>query len=341
MGNKPMTSNGKHEESSPAPPPFADDLIDGWREALAEVLAEQQHQWARERALLEAQAAAIISDLRRHVTELEAKVTAMVADRLALVRDGQDGVPGPVGERGEKGEQGAPGENGATGAQGNQGERGEKGDAGECGERGDVGPQGDHGQNGERGPQGDRGERGEPGERGERGAPGMLPAVKVYWPGAVHYEGAIVAYDGGTFQACCDTAKAPDDPGEWVCLAVAGKDGRTPTVRGTFAADEKYRALDIVALNGGSFIARRNDPGDCPGAGWQSLTMPGKRGERGIRGEKGDRGEPGKPGSAGPAIVGWQIDRKAYAAVPILDDGSQGAALELRSLFEQFQIETH
>jgi hypothetical protein len=169
----------------------------------------------------------------------------------------------------------------------------------------------------------------------------MLPAVKVYRPG-VHYEGDVVAYDGGTFQAACDTARAPDDPAEWVCLAVAGKDGRTPTIRGTFAADQEYRALDIVALNGGSFVARRDDPGVCPGAGWQSLTMPGKRGERGPHGEKGDRGEPGKPGATGapaPVIVGWHIDRKSYAALPILDDGSRGAPLELRGLFEQFQIE--
>ena len=47
---------------------------------------------------------------------------------------------------------------------------------------------------------------------------------------------------------------------------------------------------DIVALNGGSFIARHDDPGECPGSGWQSLTLPGKRGERGPHGERGPAG---------------------------------------------------
>ena len=37
-----------------------------------------------------------------------------------------------------------------------------------------------------------------------------------------------------------------------------------------------------------------------------------------------------------PAICGWRIDRVAYAAVPLLSDGSEGAPLELRGLFEQF-----
>jgi hypothetical protein len=29
--------------------------------------------------------------------------------------------------------------------------------------------------------------------------------------------------------------------------------------------DTKYRLLNIVALNGSSFIAKRHDPGPCPG----------------------------------------------------------------------------
>jgi hypothetical protein len=33
---------------------------------------------------------------------------------------------------------------------------------------------------------------------------------------------------------------------------------------------------------------------------------------------------------------GWRVDPAAYAAVPLLSDGSEGAPLELRDLFKQF-----
>jgi hypothetical protein len=44
----------------------------------------------------------------------------------------------------------------------------------------------------------------------------------------------------------------------------------------------------------------------------------------------GPRGEPA------PSITGWHVDCAAYAAVPPLSDGSEGAPLELRGLFKQF-----
>jgi hypothetical protein len=154
----------------------------------------------------------------------------------------------------------------------------------------------------------------------------------------VHYAGDVVTHGGGTYQALCDTARAPGGD-DWICLAAPGHDGRTPTPRSTFSADESYRALDIVALNGGSFIARRDDPGPCPGDGWQLLT---RQGQRGIAGMKGERGERGERGVAPPAtkLAGWTIDREKYSAMPAMSDGSQGPALELRTLFEQFQDET-
>ena len=40
-----------------------------------------------------------------------------------------------------------------------------------------------------------------------------------------------------------------------------------------------------------------------------------------------------------PTITGWRVDRPAYAVVPLLSDGSEGAPLELRGLFEQFYNE--
>ena|SRR5215831_15408776 len=39
------------------------------------------------------------------------------------------------------------------------------------------------------------------------------------------------------------------------------------TIRGTFDAKAAYSACDVVACNGASFIARRDNPGVCPGAG--------------------------------------------------------------------------
>ena len=64
------------------------------------------------------------------------------------------------------------------------------------------------------------------------------------------------------------------------------------------AEAEHYRALDIVALNGGSFIAKRDDPGACPGEGWQSLVMPGRHGKPGEPGRR-----PASAGRVGPKGV--------------------------------------
>jgi hypothetical protein len=116
------------------------------------------------------------------------------------------------------------------------------------------------------------GPSGEPGPRGEPGAPGKIERLHGYIEGAVHYRGDIVAHRGCMYQAQCDTARAPQHE-DWACLATAGRDGidgRSVRVRGTYRASDDYAALDVVALNGGSFIARRDDPGECPGEGWQS-----------------------------------------------------------------------
>jgi hypothetical protein len=110
-------------------------------------------------------------------------------------------------------------------------------------------------------------------------------------------------------------------------------------VRGTFDQAAVYRHLDIVALGGSSFIARRDQPGPCPGEGWQLIASAGKPGKPGPKGEPGEAGARGEPGAAAPTIVGWKIDRKAYAATPILSDRSETPPLELRGLFEQFHTE--
>jgi hypothetical protein len=96
-------------------------------------------------------------------------------------------------------------------------------------------------------------------------------------------------------------------------------------IRGTFSAREKYTLGDVVALDGASFIARRDDPGSCPGAGWQLLA---RQGSRGIAGER------GAPGRDAPTIKSWKVDRQRYLVIPVMSDGREGPVLELRALFE-------
>src|SRR5215472_6715249 len=121
-----------------------------------------------------------------------------------------------------------------------------------------------------------------------------------------------------------------------ICLATAGRDGNSITVRGTFNETQEYRRLDVVARNGGSFVALKDVPGPCPGSGWQLLASPGKRG---IAGERGERGQQGNPGLSGATIRDWKIDRARYVATPVMSDGREGPPLELRGLFEQFLSE--
>ena len=104
-------------------------------------------------------------------------------------------------------------------------------------------------------------------------------------------------------------------------------------MRGTFDQSASYRRLDVVALNGGSFVALKDAPGPCPGPGWQLLASQGKRG---VAGEKGERGPKGDAGASGATIRDWKIDRARYLVTPVMSDGSDGPPLELRGLFEQF-----
>jgi hypothetical protein len=163
--------------------------------------------------------------------------------------------------------------------------------------------------------------------------PAKFQTIRAWTPDTIYHEGAIVAFAGGTWQAQRDTARVPGAQ-DWVCLASAG---RSFTVRGTFDQSASYRRLDVVALNGGSFIALKDAPGLCPGPGWQLIASQGKRG---AAGEKGERGPRGDAGASGASIVGWKIDRERYVAMPVMSDGSECPPLELRGLFEQFVLET-
>ena len=160
------------------------------------------------------------------------------------------------------------------------------------------------------------------------------PRIRPYEDGRVHYEGELVTHRGSTYQALKDTGRAPLDRDDWICVAAGGHDGQSPRVRGTYKPEERYTQLDIVALNNSAFIARRNDPGDCPGEGWQLISAPGKRGQQGSRGERGERGLPGF------SIESWKLEPERYLLTPIMQGGHEGPPVNLRVFFEQYHQES-
>ena len=186
------------------------------------------------------------------------------------------------------------------GEKGNPGEKGEQGEKGEA-IKGEKGDQGAPGEKGETGGRGETGEQGAPGAAGDRGADGTN--------GTNGNDGA---------------------PG------ANGNDGRSFVIRDTYDPSEAYKALDVVTLNATWFIARKDEPGVCPGADWKAGPT-GRRGEKGERGERGPRGELGQ---AGREVTAWEINRKDYSLVPVMSDGNKGPPIPLRALFEQFQAET-
>ena len=112
-----------------------------------------------------------------------------------------------------------------------------------------------------------------------------------------------------------------------------------PLVRGTYDETEHYQFMNIVALGGSGFIARTDNPGPCPGDGWQLIASAGKPGQPGPKGDWGEVGSQGPPGRPGAFLVGWKVDRASYTVTPIMSDGSPVEALQLRPLFEQYDGE--
>jgi hypothetical protein len=158
--------------------------------------------------------------------------------------------------------------------------------------------------------------------------PAKFPTIRVWKPDTIYHEGAIVAFAGGTWQAQCDTARVPGAQ-DWVCLASAG---HSFAVRGTFNETAEYHRLDVVALNGSSFIALRDQPGACPGDGWQLLASCGKRGE------KGGRGAIGPPGPAAPSLRWLSFDSARMALVVLMADGSS-TRIPLAGVFRSVRVD--
>jgi hypothetical protein len=166
-----------------------------------------------------------------------------------------------------------------------------------------------------------------------------LEIVKDHVKGRVYYErDLVVAGDGALYQAERDTAATPPHT-DWRCVTRAGRDGNDALnfrIEGTYDSDAKYRQLSIVMLNGSSFVARHDDPGPCPGDGWQLFTSVGKRGQQGSKGERGERGPRG-PLAIAPRIAGSEIVA-GYNLVILYTDNSCDT-IPLRSAFEQFLME--
>lgn len=157
---------------------------------------------------------------------------------------------------------------------------------------------------GSAGPPGERGERGEPGEAvtgppGEPGPPG---------PAGERGEQGI---PGEGIQGPSGEQGIPGPVGE------AGEAGRSIAVAGTWRPHATYAALTVVARDGGSFIALRDDPGPCPGEGWQLMTRQGKAGPPGPKGERGEKGNPGLPGASPAALT---VDSEGLLTL-VMDDG--------------------
>jgi hypothetical protein len=112
------------------------------------------------------------------------------------------------------------------------------------------------------------------GQAGPVGPPGKLPVAKEFQRETVYYEASVVTYDGSSYQALRDTGEPPDNEAHWICLAAPGRDAKSFRHRGTFK-DAEYASHDIVALNGGSFLALHDKPGVCPGPGWQLWCAQG------------------------------------------------------------------
>jgi hypothetical protein len=260
----------------PLPPPQDQELIlDAWREVLAEVLYTRDTEWKEQLRAIKAESMAAVAELRAAAAEFRSTMEAMIAGRLAQVRQPVDGKEGPRGEE-------------------------------------------------------------EP--RGEAGPPGKIASAEAYVDDAIHYRGDIVVHLGGTFQAKCDTAKAPPHP-DWACIAAAGRDARMPKICGTYREGETYNYFDIVALNGSAFIARWDNPGECPGDGWQLIASAGRVGKPGIRGERGEQGLRGERGPTGLNIESWKLEPERYLLTPILQGGHEGPPVNLRPFFAQYHDE--
>jgi len=210
--------------------------------------------------------------------EAVAILTRQVEERLANVKDGQDGRDGIDGKDGLDGERGADGSDGRDGTDGRDGIDGKDGLNGADGSDGRDGVDGTNGADGADGKDAD------------------MDALRK------HLDALVAAIP------------APQD-GKDGRDGVDGKDAYPGEVKGVFSAEDEYRARDIVAYDGSSWMARKDAPGELPGEGWMLLASKGKRGDQGKEGREGKQGE------TGAAIIAAYADTEKLELVLTRDDG--------------------
>jgi hypothetical protein len=96
----------------------------------------------------------------------------------------------------------------------------------------------------------------------------------------------------------------------------AGADARQWRHRRSYDPRQTYADGDVVAHDGGSWLALQDEPGSLPGDGWAQLTV------RGQRGKPGDRGERGPQGSEGRGIADLSISESGEMLIIELSDGT-------------------
>lgn len=281
-------------------------FTDAAADAVARSIATIEREAKRERELREAQFSARMAELESRiasVSEIERRLT----ERLDSLKDGEPGRDGRDGVDGSHGQDGKDGRDGASVTVDEIEPMIREAAAVTARETAETilatwdrpsngidGKDGRDGLDGAPGADGRDGVDGKDGERGPEGPAAKLPVVRE-WADGVHYEGTVVSHAGSLYQAIRDTGKEPGHE-DWVCIVERGRDGvdgRSFTIRETWKEDGEYLALDVVALNGASFAARYDNPGPCPGEGWQIMSMQGKRGAPGEPGKPGQRGETG------------------------------------------------
>jgi len=80
-------------------------ILDAWRQ----VLRTRDTEWKEQLRAIKAESMAAIAELRAAAAEFRNSLEAMIAARLAQIRQPVDGKEGPRGETGPRGEAGPPG----------------------------------------------------------------------------------------------------------------------------------------------------------------------------------------------------------------------------------------
>ena len=166
---------------------------------------------------------------------------------------------------------------------------------------GPAGPEGKRGLQGERGDRGERGEQGKAGPAGTAGRDGIDAVGKQGPPGPQGERGPA------------------GEPGQRGERGLTGTNARPWRHKRYYVPTTAYEEGDVVAYDGGSWLALCDEPGPLPGDGWAQLTT------RGQRGKPGDRGERGAPGPEGRGIADVFVNESGEALVVEFSDSGQRA----------------